>query len=535
MKNPIVLWLAVCASVFSVNSFAVNCSNLPVWSSAGVYTGGTQVQHLAKAYEANWWTQGQNPANHSGQWQERDLLGNCDGATSSSSIPASSSSVSSSVSSVISSSASSVASSSSSVVGGNCASPQYAAGTSYSANQLVQNAGSEYRCMVPGWCSSTAGWAYAPGTGMHWDDAWDLVRSCGATPSSSSVASSSTPSSSVSSVTSSSSSSIPGGVRAPGDSSPLPRHALVGYWHNFNNGSGVIRIADVDDIWDVIVVAFVDDAGNGNVAFNLDPALNKAQFIADIAAKRAEGKIVVLSYGGEKGTVTLNNATNLANFVNSTAAIINEYGFDGVDIDLESGAGVLHGAPVIQNMVSAIKQLHSRFPNLYVSMAPEHPYVQGGYVAYSSIWGAYLPMIDQLRNELDLLHVQLYNNGGLATPYAAQAYPAGSVDMMVASALMLIEGFPLAYGSAGNFNGLRADQVALGLPSGPRAAGSGQATTANINRAVDCLTRLTSCNTVIPSRAYPEFRGVMTWSINWDVNDGRIFSIPVGTFLETLP
>ena len=73
MKNPIVLWLAVCASVFSVNSFAVNCSNLPVWSSAGVYTGGTQVQHLAKAYEANWWTQGQNPANHSGQRQEWDL------------------------------------------------------------------------------------------------------------------------------------------------------------------------------------------------------------------------------------------------------------------------------------------------------------------------------------------------------------------------------------------------------------------------------------------------------------------------------
>jgi chitinase len=533
MKNPIVLLLATVASLFSVNSFAVNCSNLPVWSSSSVYTGGTQVQHLSKAYKANWWTQGQNPAAHSGQWQEWALLGNCDGITSSS-APSSSIASSSSSSSVIRSSSSSVvSSSSSSVIGGNCSSPQYAAGTSYSASQLVQNAGREYRCMIPGWCSSTAAWAYAPGTGSAWDDAWDLVRSCGAASSSSSVVASS---SSVSSaVNSSSSSSNNGGTRAPGDSSPLPRHALIGYWHNFNNGSGLIRLADVDDIWDVIVIAFVDDAGNGNVAFNLDPALNKAQFIADVAAKRAEGKIVVLSYGGEKGTVTLNNATNLANFVNSTAAIINEYGFDGVDIDLESGAGVLHGAPVIQNMVSAIKQLHSRFPNLYVSMAPEHPYVQGGLVAYSGIWGAYLPMIDQLRNELDLLHVQLYNNGGLATPYAAQPYQAGTVDMMVASALMLIEGFPLAYGSAGNFNGLRADQVALGLPSGPRAAGSGQATTANINRALDCLTRLTSCGTLIPSRAYPEFRGVMTWSINWDVNDGRIFSIPVGTYLDTLP
>lgn len=310
---------------------------------------------------------------------------------------------------------------------------------------------------------------------------------------------------------------------------------MIGYWHNFNNGSGVIRLADVDDIWDVIVIAFVDDAGNGNVEFRLDPSLNKAQFIADVAAKRAEGKIVVLSYGGEKGTVTLNTPTNVDNFVNSTAAIIREYGFNGVDIDLESGAGVLHGAPVIQNMVTAIKRLDAMFPDFYLSMAPEHPYVQGGHVAYSSLWGAYLPMIDGLRNELDLLHVQLYNNGGLATPYSPQPFAAGTVDMMVASALMLIEGFPLAYGTAGTFRGLRADQVALGLPSGPRAAGSGQASTANINRAMDCLTRLTSCGTVIPSRAYPTFRGVMTWSINWDVADGRIFSIPVGTYLDTLP
>jgi chitinase len=27
----------------------------------------------------------------------------------------------------------------------------------------------------------------------------------------------------------------------------------------------------------------------------------------------------------------------------------------------------------------------------------------------------------------------------------------------------------------------------------------------------------------------------MTWSINWDVKDGRIFSVPVGNHLKTLP
>jgi chitinase len=530
---------ALCFSGFSVNAFAVNCANFPVWNSTAAYGGGTQVQEAGRAYKANWWSQGRSPVSNSGQWQEWTLLGNCDGgATSSRSSAVISSSIPSS--SVPSSASSrSAVLSSSSATGGSCTSPQYAAGTNYVAGQLTQNAGSEYRCTVAGWCASSAAWAYAPGTGAHWQQAWSLVQSCSAVGSSvpSSVAPRSSSSLALSSQASSSRSSVSStiGGRAAGDAAPLPKHALVGYWHNFDNGSGVIRLADVDAAWDVIVIAFVDDAGNGNVEFRLDPALNKAQFIADVAAKRAQGKNIVLSYGGEKGTVTLNNSTNLANFVNSTAAIVNEYGFDGVDIDLESGAGVLHGAPVISNMVSAIKQLHAMFPDLYVSMAPEHPYVQGGYVAYSGIWGAYLPMIDQLRNELDLLHVQLYNNGGLATPYSPQAYQAGTVDMMVASVRMLIEGFPLANGTAGNFAGLRPDQVALGMPSGPRAAGSGQATTANINRAVDCLVKRTNCGTHLPLTAYGDFRGVMTWSINWDVKDGRIFSVPVGNHLKALP
>ena len=534
-KKYLLALAALCVSGISTSTLAVDCSSLPAWNSTAAYGSGSQVKEAGNAYKANWWSQGHNPVNYSGQWQEWTVVGACDGAVSSSSR--SSTRPSSSIA-PSSRSSSSIVSSRSSISGGNCSSAQYAAGTNYSAGQLAQNAGSEYRCTVAGWCGSTAAWAYAPGSGAHWQMAWELVRSCGAVSSStpSSLAPSSS-SSSRSAVPSSRSSSSTGntGNRVPGDAAALPKHALVGYWHNFDNGSGLIRLADVDSSWDVIVIAFVDDAGNGNVEFRLDPALNKAQFIADVAAKRAQGKNIVLSYGGEKGTVTLNNSTNLANFVNSTASIVNEYGFDGVDIDLESGAGVMHGAPVIGNMVSAIKQLHAMFPDLYVSMAPEHPYVQGGYVAYSGIWGAYLPMIDQLRNELDLLHVQLYNNGGLATPYSAQAYQAGTVDMMVASARMMIEGFPLAYGSAGSFKGLRPDQVALGLPSGPRAAGSGQASTADINRAVSCLALRTNCAGNTPLAAYSDFRGVMTWSINWDVKDGRIFSVPVGNHLKTLP
>jgi len=401
-----------------------------------------------------------------------------------------------------------------------CIHPNYVAGASYSQSRVVTNGGSAYRCTVAGWCSGAA-WAYAPGTGTYWNQAWELVQHCSV--NSSSLVATSSSRSSVSSGSSSSS----------GNNTGLPRHALVGYWHNFNNGSGVIRLADVDNSWDVIVIAFADDVGNGTVAFNLDPVLNKAQFIADVAAKRAQGKKVVLSFGGQNGTVTLNNATNVANFVNSTAAIMNEYGFDGIDIDLESGANVLWGAPVIGNIITAVKQLKQTFPNLYLSMAPEHPYVQGGMIAATGIWGAYLPIIDGLRNELTLLHVQLYNNGGMATPYSSQPLQAGTVDFMVASVKMLVEGFTLANNT--QFVGLRPDQVAIGVPSGSRAAGSGFVTITNLNNAVNCLAKLVGCGAIKPNQAYPDFRGVMTWSINWDVADGRPFSIPVNANLDALP
>src|SRR5262245_34770166 len=62
---------------------------------------------------------------------------------------------------------------------GGCTAPQYVAGTAYTAGQAVQNVGQLFRCEIAGWCSSTAAWAYAPGTGSAWQDAWTLLGPCG--------------------------------------------------------------------------------------------------------------------------------------------------------------------------------------------------------------------------------------------------------------------------------------------------------------------------------------------------------------------
>ena len=322
------------------------------------------------------------------------------------------------------------------------------------------------------------------------------------------------------------------------------QHNLIGYWHNFVNGSGCpIRLRDISPAWDIIDIAFADNDRNsdGTVHFNLyngdirsscEP-LDPQQFKDDVIKLRAQGKIIVLSLGGAEGTITLNNDADQANFVSSLTDIINEWGFDGLDIDLESGSNLLHGTEIQARLPVALKQIEANIGgDMYLTMAPEHPYVQGGMIAYSGIWGAYIPMINELRDMLNLLHVQLYNNGGLANPYTSGVAPEGSVDMMVASVKMLVEGFELADGS--QFAPLRDDQVAIGLPSGPSSANSGQAPTQNIIDALDCVTKGSSCGSVVPTKLYPNFGGVMTWSINWDVHDGFNFSGPIGDKLQQM-
>ncbi len=59
----------------------------------------------------------------------------------------------------------------------------YAENGNYVAGSKTQNAGSQYQCKpypYSGWCNG-ASWAYAPGTGAYWSDAWTLIGSCAST------------------------------------------------------------------------------------------------------------------------------------------------------------------------------------------------------------------------------------------------------------------------------------------------------------------------------------------------------------------
>ena len=323
---------------------------------------------------------------------------------------------------------------------------------------------------------------------------------------------------------------------------------IVGYWHNFDNGSTNIRLRDISPKYNVIQVAFAEPSGGaatGNMTFAPYNATT-ADFKADIAYLKSQGKKVLISIGGANGTIHLDNATAKATFVSSMQSIIDTYGFDGLDLDLEGSSLSLDGGDTdfrspttakIINLIDGTRQLINRYGSGFMlTMAPETAYVQGGYSAYGGPWGAYLPVIYALRDRLTYLHVQHYNTGTV-TGLDGKAYAQGTPDFHVAMAEMMLQGFPVGGNSSRVFPALNPSQVIIGLPSSPQAAGGGYTTPANVQKALDYLIKGKSFGgsyTLRKSGGYPDFKGVMTWSINWDKYTNNEFSNSHRAYLDSL-
>ncbi len=302
---------------------------------------------------------------------------------------------------------------------------------------------------------------------------------------------------------------------------------LVGYWQNWNDASApYIALDAVDARYSMIEVAFALPAVGTtyNMTFTPDQG-TQAAFITKVAALQTAGRKVLISIGGATATVKLNSNTERDQFVTSMTGLLNTYGFDGFDLDLEGASVSVTGgtiaAPVDQpiiRMIAAVKTIMQQFRvqhgrKMLLTMAPETAFVQGGQSAYGGIWGAYLPIIHALRDSLDVLHVQLYNSGSM---YGADGgiYNQGTADFIISQTEAVLHGFSTA---GGIFQPLPPEKVVIGTPACSGAAGGGYVAPAVLAAAVNYL-RGTGPRPGTYTRfaTYPFLRGLMTWSINWD-------------------
>jgi chitinase len=302
-----------------------------------------------------------------------------------------------------------------------------------------------------------------------------------------------------------------------GGSSGLPAHLLMGYWQDFTNGADPLTLADVPTSYNLVAVAFGDsDDTPGQVTFSLDSTLasdlggyTQQQFIDDIQTLQARGQKVILSVGGADGTIEVDDAASASAFASSVYSLIQEYGFNGVDIDLENGVNPTY-------MASALEQLESDVgSSLIITLAPQT-------VDTQSTGDDYFQLALDIQSILTMINTQYYNSGTM-NGCDGNVYAEGTENFITALACTELEG------------GLSPSQVGLGVPASTSAAGSGYVAPSVVDDALDCLAAQQNCGSFVPPQAWPGIRGVMTWSINWDASNDYNLADTVAPYLSTLP
>ena len=310
----------------------------------------------------------------------------------------------------------------------------------------------------------------------------------------------------------------------PPASGSLPEHILVGYWQDFDNGAAVQTLASVPTSYNLVEVAFAsaDSALDGGITFSVDSGLaaaipggyTAAQFTSDIQTLHGQGRFVLLSVGGQNGSFALTSASMAANFANSAYALMRQYGFDGIDIDMEN---VITSANYTY-VETALRQLSSMAGSkLIVTMAPQTIDMLPSFPTLDN----YLQIARDLGSIITMVNTQYYNSGSMPGLNGVN-YSEGSVDFITSQADAVLQ-----YLSPG--------QVGLGLPASPSAAGGGYVSPTVVNAALDCLTQGINCGSYVPVARYPSLRGAMDWSTNWDASNGNNFSNTVAPHLAALP
>ncbi|MBR8741337.1 chitinase [Nocardiopsis sp. MG754419] len=287
---------------------------------------------------------------------------------------------------------------------------------------------------------------------------------------------------------------------------------LTGYWHNFDNGSTVMPLSEIPSEYNLVAVSFADNHPelDGGITFELASdeldGYTDAQFREDITALQDEGRKVIISVGGELGHVDVTDPTQAQNFADTTYELMQDYGFDGVDIDLEHGIDAAHMSDALHDLSDQAGS------DLIITMAPQT-------IDFQSPDAGYYQLAESTSDILTIVNMQYYNSGSMLG-CDGNVYEQGTSDFAAALACIQLE------------MGLSPDQVGLGLPATPDAAGGGHMPPSDVVAALDCLQTGESCGAFSPESPYGPIGGVMTWSVNWDATNDYDFARTVSAALE---
>ena len=283
---------------------------------------------------------------------------------------------------------------------------------------------------------------------------------------------------------------------------------VVGYWHNWCDGAGYkngiapcVQLNQVNPQYNVVDVSFMKVYGSNSIpTFKLDPAIgmSESQFIEQIAKLNSQGRAVLLALGGADAHIELRTGQEQA-FADEIIRLVETYGFDGLDIDLEQAAvTAANNQTVIPAALRLVKDHYrAQGKNFLITMAPEFPYLTAN--------GLYTPYLRALEGYYDWINPQFYNQGGDGIWIDGIGWIAQNNDALKEEFIYYIAD-SLINGTRGYYK-IPHDKLVFGIPTNIDAAATGYVK--NPQDLFDAFNKL-------KNQGQP-LRGVMTWSINWDM------------------
>lgn len=293
----------------------------------------------------------------------------------------------------------------------------------------------------------------------------------------------------------------------------MKENIIMGFWHNWPSSSGQgyrggkfkeLALTEIPQGYNMIAVAFmkVMDGSSDPIPDFIPYKGTDAEFRQQVDVLHSQGCKVIISLGGADAHIALKSGDELA-LAARIKELVEKYGFDGLDIDLEQNAiTAADNQTVIPAALRMVKDYYRQLRREFIiSMAPEFPYLNNGreYVAY----------INALDGYYDYIAPQFYNQGGDGVWVDGVGWLAQNNDAMKEDFLYyLIES--LVTGTR-NFIKIPHDKFIIGLPTNNDAAATGY-----VIEPQDVKNALARLDTA----GFP-IRGLMTWSVNWDAGTTR--------------
>ena len=201
---------------------------------------------------------------------------------------------------------------------------------------------------------------------------------------------------------------------------PKQKHVVSMFWCGTEGTQGCYQSKNFNDInqaVNYVFVAFAVPDSNGALQFEVS-----SNFSSEVKALKKSGKKVILSIGGQNSdwSGVLNNAADTSSpFYKTLKKIVDNYGFNGVDIDIENSATV--SSDHQQNLITLIQTIRSLYgKSFYLTLSPEWvtvaPSIAGAQPQYG--WNNLVNVLNQTASCINFVQPQSYADIGTDTsPY----------------------------------------------------------------------------------------------------------------------